>query len=168
MTYSYTRSFTRTDAKHVASKVAADLGYMRALYGQPSYANIADYETEVVELLAGGYLDSVSYGLRRGGAYVVALKYVADTSGNLSGDDPIGALDRSADVTGASFYSFLVTNTAWSNLTPAERQSIEDRIPVKRGIGSEPSVEGGYWAEDKTYSSSGGGVRRSATRRFTA
>lgn len=164
MSFSYTRteSFTRTSARRVAAKVAGDLSYMQALYDRPMDVDIEAYEEEVVELLAGGYLADVSYGFRRDSNWVVALKYAADTSGNLVGDDAVGKLDPSTNTDGATFYSFLIHSTKWDNLTADERRRIEETMTIKRTYGTEPGSAGGYWTQDKTYSADGGGVRRSA------
>ena len=60
-TYTTSSTFTRTNARYLASKVAADLRQMRLFYGRPSDGEIDDYNTELIELLVGGYLDSVDY-----------------------------------------------------------------------------------------------------------
>jgi hypothetical protein len=56
--YSYTESkaFTVTHARHMAAKVATDLKRMQRFYGKPSDESIADYETEATEMLRAGYL----------------------------------------------------------------------------------------------------------------
>ena len=48
-TYSYTQSttFTVTHAKHLASKIAADLNACSRLYNQPSLATVDDYTEEL-------------------------------------------------------------------------------------------------------------------------
>jgi hypothetical protein len=168
MSFSYTstQSFTRTSAQRVAAKVKGDLSYMQILYGRPDDDDIEAYEEEVVELLAGGYLSEVTYGFKKGGNYILALKYVADLYGNLTGDDAVGKLDRNIDISGASFYSFLTYSQKWFDLSPAAREAIKARIRINRTSGDEPGSEGGYWAQDKTYSADGGGVRRSTFRRY--
>lgn len=74
MTGSYTQSststFTITHARHMAAKLAADLKRMQRFYGAPSDDRIAAYETEVVELLKAGYLDTVTYGFKRGDNWI--------------------------------------------------------------------------------------------------
>ena len=64
MSYSYTLSetttFTVTHARHMAAKVATDLKRLQRFYGQPSNSDIADYEIEVIALLKGGYLGTVT------------------------------------------------------------------------------------------------------------
>ena len=54
-TLAASQSFTRTHAKYLASKVVADLYQCARLYGRPSANSIPDYESELVELLAGAY-----------------------------------------------------------------------------------------------------------------
>ena len=70
--YSYTesRTFTVTHARHMAAKVATDLKRMQRFYGKPSDENIADYESEATEMLRAGYLDTGTYGFRRDGKWI--------------------------------------------------------------------------------------------------
>src|SRR5437868_8488676 len=93
-TYTTTETWSRTHARYVAGKVAADLRQMQQEYGQPTDAAINDYLLELTVLLAGGFVKEVSYGYRRDGAWVVALKYTADMYGNLSTDDRSGRIPR--------------------------------------------------------------------------
>ena len=74
--YSVTTTFTRTHAREIASRVAADLRLMNRYYDAPSLASIDDYETEFVELLVGGYLDQVEYGFKRSGERVYPVEQV--------------------------------------------------------------------------------------------
>ena len=78
--YSYTesRTFTVTHARHMAAKVATDLKRMQRFYGKPSDENIADYESEATEMLRAGYLDTVTYGFKRDGKWIEpTLRYTA-------------------------------------------------------------------------------------------
>lgn len=45
-------TFTRTNARLIASKIAADLRQMRLFYGKPSAERVDEYVDELVELLA--------------------------------------------------------------------------------------------------------------------
>lgn len=154
-TYTNSATFTRTHARYLASKVAADLRQMRIFYGQPSEAAIDDFVEELVELLVGGYLASVDYGLRRNGGWVVALSYTV-RNGTLSSDDRAGRVPVGADVSGASWYSYLRHSDKWLGLTQAERDRIEATIPVKRTGASEPGLgSGNVWIEDKVYTNGG-------------
>jgi len=149
----------------VASKVAADLRYMKALYGSPSPEWIQKYLDELVELLAGRYVKSVTYGFKRNGNWIAAVKYVADFAGNLTADDRAGRLPYDANVSGLTATSYLDYTQAWFNLTPAQRAAIEQKLPFQRVGAAEPGVAGGYWEHDHSYSANGGGVRRSTLRR---
>lgn len=169
MSYSYTVSetttFTRTHAKHMAAKVATDLKRLQRFYSKPSDRTIADYETEVIELLKGGYLGTVTYGFYRNGDWIEPmLRYEARdlTNGDTSDDDP-GRIRPGANIDGASFYSYLTHSTAWYNLTATERENFEYKLPFRRRGASEPGVSG-YLHEDRTYASGGRALYRSTIR----
>lgn len=166
LTRTHSQSFTRTDARNVASKVAANLRYMKALYGSPSDGWIQEYHDELVELLAGGFVDSVTYGFKREENWVAAVRYLVDLGGNLTADDHATKLPYDADVRGLTATSYLIRSQAWWDLSDAQRAVIEAKLPFKRVGAAEPGTAGGYWQEDDTYSSSGGGVRRSTLRRY--
>lgn len=160
-----TETFTRTSAKHVASKVAADLRYMQALYGTPTDGWIEKYNAELVELLVGGYLDWVIYGMKRNEKWVVAIKYVADASGNLTTDQTAGKLPFDADVANLTATSYLSHTNTWNSLSVTQQAAIEAVAGFSRTSAPEPGIEGGHWESDRTYSHNGGGVRRSSLRR---
>lgn len=167
--YSYTESttFTVTHARHMAAKVATDLKRMQRFYGQPSDAEIANYETEVIELLKAGYLRTVSYGFRKNGQFIEpTLRYTARDLADGANDDDPGKLRASADIAGASFYSYLTYNAAWDRLTSAEKDAFKTRMPFYRGGADEPGVNG-YLIDDRTYSSGGRALTRSSVRSFT-
>ena len=169
MTYSHTltqtSTFTVTHARHMAAKVAADLKRMQRFYGSPSDSKIADFEAEVVELLKGGYLGTVTYGFKRNGYWIEpTLQYAArDLAGGTADDDDPGRVAPRADVSGASFYSYLNYSPAWDALTPSQRQAVKDRLPVKRTGAPEPGVNG-YWWSDRTYSAGGRALDRGSVR----
>ena len=169
MTYSqtFTQTFTRTHARHMAAKVAADLKRMQRFYGSPSDSDIADYETEVVELLKDGYLGKVTYGFRRNDYWIEpTLQYTArDLAGGIADDDDPGRVRPGAEVGGASFWSYLTYSHAWDLLTASQRQAVKDRLPVKRTGAAEPGVNG-YWAADRTYSAGGHALDRGSVRSF--
>lgn len=171
MSYAYTttetKTFTLTHARHLASKVAADLKRMQRFYGAPDDARIDRLEGEITELLRQGYLDTVTYGFRRNGDWIEpTLRYTArELAGDGLDDDP-GRVRPNANVTGASFYSYLTHNAAWDALTSAQRTAIEQQLPVQRTGAPEPSVSGGYFADDKTYSSGGRSLGRASVRSY--
>ena len=171
MNYSYsfseTRSFTETHAKHMAAKVAADLKRMQRLYGRPGDIDIGNYETEVVQLLKKGYLGTVWYGYWRGGDWIEpTLRYTArDLEGGSANDDDPGRIRPNADISGASFYSYLTYSAAWDKLSDAEKDAFKKSLPFYRGGAAEPGVNG-YLTDDRTYSSGGRALQRASVRRY--
>jgi hypothetical protein len=161
-----TNTFSLTSAKHVASKVVANLRYMQALYGSPSNEWIDKYHEELILFLNAGYLGTVTYGFKRNEKWVAAAKYTADLSGNLTQDDSAGTLPAGADVADLTATSYMTYSRKWDQLTSAERERFKATLPFQRAGAPEPGVEGGYWEADRTYSSDGGGVRRSTLRRY--
>lgn len=167
--YAFTesQSFTVTHARHIAAKVATDLKRLQRLYGQPSDASIAQYEEEVVVLLRHGYLESVSYGFKRNGRWIEpSLHYKARELGAANDDDP-GRIRPGADITGASFYSYLTYSNAWfAEMTSSERETFErTRLPFLRSGADAPGIDG-YMTNDRTYSSGGRSLERATVRSY--
>lgn len=162
-----THTQTATHARHIASKVAADLKRIQRIYqvGRPTDSEIDDYQEEIALLLDKGYLDTVTYGFKRGERWVFALRYRA-MGGSLHGgsDDP-GGIGHRADVSGASFYSFLSYSRSWSNLSLAERESFKAKLPLRRVGRDEPGIENGHWIESRKYLSGELGVQRSLIKK---
>lgn len=163
--YTTTQTFTATNAKYLASKVATDLKRIQRFYGQPSDLWIGYYETELAALLVGGYLQEVTYGFQRNGQWVEPS--VTYTSLQLAGglDDNPGAVRPNSDVAGAGFTSFLSYNWAWAALTISQQEAFYSALPFKRGTGVTPGVDG-YLESDKTYSSGGTSLSRKSVRKF--
>jgi hypothetical protein len=165
MTASTTRTstFTVTNVRYLASKVASDLRQMQRLYGPPSDDEINDYLAEVVILLTGGWLDEVSYGFWRNGQWIPpVLQYRVNSAGNLV-DNRSGGVLAGMDVSGAYWYSYLKTTQSWMDLPPSERESIRNRIPISRVEAGEPQANG-YWEANRQYSSAGVGLVRRTLR----
>jgi len=171
MSYSYTLSetttFTVTHAKHMAAKVATDLKRLQRLYGEPSDSAISGYESEVTELLKAGYLGTVAYGFMRDGDWIEpTLKYTAlDLAGAHANDDDPGRVRPGADISGASFYSYLTYNSAWDALTETEKDFFKKNLPFYRTGADEPGVNG-YLSNDRVYSSGGRALDRSSVRSY--
>lgn len=165
--YTSTQAFTITHAKHLASKVAADLKRMQRFYGAPSDSKIADLETELIEFLRNGYLDNITYGYKRDGVWIEPmLKYtVKDLDGMSYADDDPGKVRPNANVSGASFYSYLVHNSKYDNMTDSERNSFENTLPFSRTGAPYPGISG-YMDSDKSYSSGGKGLDRSSLKSY--
>lgn len=164
MSYTHTvsQAFTITHARHLVSKVAADLKRMQRFYGYPSDISISSYEAELVELLSNRYLDTVTYGFKRNDNWIEpTLRYTAKELGNMIGaDDNPGRVKPGADISGANFYSFLTYSSIYNNLTAEQQNNFTNTLPFQRGYASEPGISG-YLSNDKTYSSGGRALDRS-------
>jgi hypothetical protein len=171
MSYSYslteTITFTATHAKHMAAKVATDLKRMQRFYDYPSDSAIADFETEVIELLKANYLGTVTYGFKRGDNWIEpTLQYTAkELAGSSANDDDPGRIRPNADISGASFYSYLTYSPAWGNLSSEQQNIFKKQLPFQRGGANEPGVNG-YFSDDRTYSSGGRALNRASVRSF--
>ncbi len=164
-TFTTTSTFTRTSARYIASKVMTDLRRMNSYYGWPSEAEIEDYYGELVELLALGYVESIEYGFRRDGRRVVTLFYPFRVDGSLA-DDRAGGVYARADITGASWFSFLTYNDKWFHLSEGERARIQARLPIRRTTTQPPQDGSGYWITDRAYSADGVGAQRQTFRQY--
>lgn len=171
MSYSFTESesttFTVTHARHIAAKVATDLKRLQRFYGSPNDKTLADYESEAIELLKEGYLGTVAYGFRRDGKWIEpTLKYTArDLAGFAANDDDPGRIRPGADISNASFYSYLTYSAAWDKLSPTDQGAFKKRLPFYRGGAPEPEIDG-YLRGDMTYSSGGRALYRASVRSF--
>jgi hypothetical protein len=164
-TFSESVSFTATHARHMAAKVATDLKRMQRLYGAPSDVSVADYETELIELMKAGYLGTVTYGFRRGDAWIVpTLRYTAqELAGAAANDDDPGRIRPGADITNATFYSYLTYSSSWDRLTSDQQTTFKRTLPFFRGGASEPGVNG-YFSPDLVYSAGGRALNRHVVR----
>jgi hypothetical protein len=166
-TFSDTQSFTLTHAKYLASKVAADLKRMQRFYGYPNDFDIASYESELTEYLRCGYLSEVAYGFKRNDKWIEpTLKYTARELAGLNGvDDDPGRIQPNADISGASFHSFLISNDKYHNLDNEKKARFKQALPFQRGSGNEPGISG-YLSSDKSYSAGGRSLNRSSVKNF--
>lgn len=167
-TYSQTTTFTATHAKYLASKVATDLKRIQRLYGGiPNDATIASYEAELTEFLKKGFLSEVTYGFQRNDKWIEpTLRYTAiDLSQTSSNDDDPGKIRPGADISAAVFTSYLITNTAYANLSADDKSTFEGSLPFNRTGAPAPGVNG-YLSSDKSYSSGGKGLDRSSLKNY--
>lgn len=164
MSYTYTKTFTRTHAKYLASKVIADLYQCSLLYDHPSSGSIGAYEEELTTLLADRYVAAYEFGFKRDEKRVLTWHYTVGTAGDLEGDVRSGGLTRAVDIGDAQYFNFLTYNDEWSALSPVERDAIEEKLPFRRSFGSAPEDGSGYWIVEKSYSAGGGLVTRRAFR----
>ncbi|HCY55662.1 MAG TPA: hypothetical protein DF715_09095 [Oceanicaulis sp.] len=161
------KTFTVTHARHMAAKVATDLKRLQRLYGKPSDTSIAEYETEVIELLKAGYLGKVTYGFRRNDSWIEpTLIYTArDLADSSANDDDPGRIRPGANISGASFYSHLTYSAAWDRLSESEQDSFKKPLPFYRGVAPAPTING-YLSNDRTYSSGGRALDRASVRSY--
>ena len=164
--FTQTESFTITHARHIAAKVATDLLRFQRFYGRPSNTEIDAYEEELVALINQDYVRTVTYGFKRDGNWVIALRYRARSGGILLVDDDPGKIRPGEDVASAAFTSFLVYNLNWSFLSHQQQERFKATLPFQRSSGQEPGIENGWWADDLTYSAGGHGLGRSTLRRW--
>ena len=167
-TFTTTSTFTLTSAQYIASKVAADLRRINAFYGhsgKPSEKDIEDYYNELVEFLIHGYLESVEYGFKRNNERIVSLKYTVEINGTLS-DGHAGGVYARADINGASWFSFLYSNSKLSSLSPEALKNFHGKLPFVRSSGEAPKDGQGYWSADRSYSVDGVGTQRRIFRLY--
>jgi hypothetical protein len=140
---------------------------MQRFYSKPVDTWIQGYETEIIELLKKGYIDTVTYGFKRNGSWVEpTLRYRAkDLEGMDSADDDPGRVMPNANIEGAEFHSYLTFSTAWAALTSGEKSEFERNLPFIRTGASEPGVNG-YLVADKSYSSGGKALNRSTLKSY--
>lgn len=160
-------TFTITHARHMAAKVAADLKRMQRFYGRPSDSQIADYETEAIELLKAGYFGTLTVGFLRNGEWVEpTLRYTArDLAGMAADDDDPGRLRPGLSVSGAKFHNYLTYSSAWETLSDSEKDAFKRRMPFYRSGMAQPTVHG-YLVDDKTYSAGGRALSRASVRPY--
>lgn len=162
--YTFNSSFTITHARYLASKVATDLKRIQRFYNYPSDQQIADYESEITELLKAGYLDEVTYGFKKENSWIKpTIKYRAIDLANGAVDDDPGKIPIGADISNSSFCSFLCYNSNWDNLSDSEKENFKKTLPFQRGYGDRPSAEG-YFSNDLSYSSGGRSINRSTLK----
>ena len=163
MTQTTTITFTRTHAEYIANKVAADLRQMKLFYGKPTEAQIQDYVSEMVEHLVSGYLESVEYGFKRNGAWIVSLRYDVRTDGTVT-DTGSGRVFARADVSGLGFYSYLIKSRKFFDQLPSVQQAFAARMPFPREGAAEPAHVSGFWETGRSYAAGGVGATRSQWR----
>ena len=163
MMSSHTTSFTRTHAREIASKVAADLRQMNRLYDKPNEAKIQNLIKEFVEFVVNGYMRSIEYGFKRDGDWVLSARYEIRADGTVADTGP-GGLYAHADVDGLPFYSYLDYSDKWWELAEQQRQGFCEGIPVKRSGADAPGHAGGYWEGGRSYASGGVGAERKVWR----
>lgn len=118
--YSYSETFSRTHARHLAGRVTTDLRQSHIIYRSPSESSLEQYRLELEELLSGGYVDRYQFGFKRNERAVWSLRYVVGPDGSLTGTGTAGGVPVGQNVSGATFFNFLTFSNSWSWLSPAE------------------------------------------------
>lgn len=162
MTYTTTKTttFTITNARYLASKVAADMHLCAQYYGQPSEPSIRAYAEELAHYINEGYLAEYEFGFKRNGKRLVTWRYKVDADGVITTDDRPGKVVAHIDITGATYYNYLTQNSRYFSLSVEERVKFKATLPVTRANGDPPSDGNGYWTTDRNYHSSGQGLGR--------
>ena len=158
-----TKTFTRTNAEDLASKVKVDLKRLsRQSDGKLSLDLIDDLHDELVLLLIYDFVKTIKYGLVCNGKWVTgkAFKYELKKDNNSSSNDDPGDVYY-ADTPKNAYFTSLVSYTDrwWDN--PDERKKFKEETPVPR----KPSKGFlGTWQENqKNYSSGGRRLTRGGT-----
>lgn len=160
MTQTSNTTFTSTHAAYIASKVASDLRQMQIFYGKPSDDQIDGYVDELIQFLVAGAVVWVEYGYKRGEEWIVSLRYGV-RNGTLA-DTGAGGVYARADVSGATFHSYLVPD--YNGLDAAQVVALKDRLPFQRTGGEEPKHVSGTWDFGKSYTSGGVSAERTQWR----
>lgn len=166
MTYSttFSETFTRTHAKELAAKVITDLYQCSVLYDHPGVGSIADYQTELVEMLVRSYVASYEFGFKRNGKRVLTWRYTVGPDGGLHATADAGGLYAKAAVANARYYNFMDYTDKWCALTGAQRTAFKNSLPFQRISGSLPDDGDGYWETNHGYTAGGVRVERSTFR----
>ena len=166
-TSSSTATFTVTHARHLASKVTADMNVCRRYYGKPAQTVVDEYNEELTELLRFGYIDQYEFGFKKDGRRVLSWRYCVDSSGSLAGDDRAGKLLPSADIAGCDYFNTIWRSADWWALTDEERNKFDGTVPVTRSPAATLIDGSGYWTgTEKSYYAGGTGVTRSSFRPY--
>ena len=165
MSYSYTttETFTKTHARYIASKIAADLRKLQLYYDRPTDSEIEDYLVELTERLAKRYLGSFEAGFKKDGKRVVSLFYEVRSDGTVT-DNQAGNVYARADITGASWFTYVTHSSTYMNLTATEQDTFDKTLPIDRTPGAAPTDGAGYWTTDHGYAGGGVGAARRTFR----
>ncbi len=168
LSYTESSTFTVTNARHMAAKVATDLQRIQRLYGgRPTDQQITQFEAEATAMIKAGYLDNVVYGFQRSGSWIEpTIRFTAkDLMGGSANDDDPGRIRPGADISGSSFCSYLCYSWSWSLLKQDEKDAFEATLPFGRNTAPAPGING-YMTDDKIYSAGGQALQRSSVRSY--
>lgn len=161
--YTFSNSFTRTHAKYLASKIAADLYQFKLRYGKPEGDVIDAYQNELIELLGNEWLAFYEFGFLVDGNRLLSYRYRVDASGTITQDSAPGGILPRIDVSNAEYFNRVTYSSAWWSLSPEGRERIRGQLPVKRSVTADPTDGTGRWMVERSYVS-GRAVERSVFR----
>ena len=166
-THTSSATFTVTHAKHLASKIAADLNACSRLHGHPSVSAVENYDDELVELLRYGYLSRYEFGFKRDEERVLSWSYEVGSYGNIETDERAGKMSAYVDLSGTTFFNYAWYSSKYHDLTPEQQSTFKHSHPVNRTSGDPPTDGAGYWSgTEKNYSAGGTGVSRRSFRSY--
>ncbi len=165
-TSSNTHTFTVTNAKYIASKVATDLKRIQRFYNTPSDNMIDKYEQELVVYLKNGFLTEITYGFLSDEDWInPTLRYTPQDFRLFSErDDDPGKVRPGENIQGAYFTSFLISNSRYANVSAAQQEAFIAALPFNRTEGESPGSNG-YFSNDLIYSSGGRSLNRSSLKK---
>jgi hypothetical protein len=140
--------------------MAADLRRMSAIYHWPTESTIEQLIDEVTEMLALDYMKTLELGFERDGQRVLSLKYESRRDGTLTINDNAGGIPRGVDVSGCEKFNYMTYTEKFNTLSADEKLAVKKTLPYVRNSAEEPTDGSGYWVQDRTYSSGGGGTVR--------
>ncbi|QEG35823.1 HORMA-1 domain-containing protein [Bythopirellula goksoeyrii] len=168
-TYTYTQSstFTVTHAKHLASKIAADLNACSRLHGQPAISSVKSYNEELIELLRNGYLSRYEFGFKCDDKRVLSWSYDITPAGNIETDDRAGKMSAYVDLSGTTFFNYVWYSGKYHGMNSDQQATFKGTHPINRTPGDPPADGVGYWTgTEKNYSAGGTEVSRRSFRSY--
>ena len=166
-THTTSTTFTITHAKHLASKIAADLNACSRLHGKPSLTAVQSYNAELVELLRYGYLSRYEFGFQKDDKRVLSWSYDVTSNGNIETDERAGKMSAYVDLSGTTFFNYAWYSSKYNGLTTDQQATFKGSHPINRTSGDPPSDGYGSWSgNEKNYSAGGTGVSRRSFRSY--
>jgi hypothetical protein len=159
-TITTTATFAITHARHLASKVAADMHLCAQYYGKPSEENIRLYAEELAQYLNEGYIEEYEFGYKKDNKRIVSWRYKVNENGVLTADERPGKIVPYVDTSGASFFNYLTQNSRFFQLPDVQQARFKASLPIQRTDGDPPADGAGYWISDRNYFSGGCGLNR--------
>jgi len=158
--FSKSTSFTIVNARHLSSKVAADMHICAQYYGEPGEQQVRNLAEELAQYLNERYIEEYEFGFKKDEKRIITWRYKVDENGLISTDDRAGKITPYVDITGASYFNFLTQNSRFFQLSTVQQTQFKAALPVQRTGGYPPSDGSGYWVADRNYFSGGSGLNR--------